>query len=101
VVVPAVSLRAMTGLECPFCGSLRALHALLHGAPQLAFTLNPLTTVGAALIVGASVHDVVRPTRAIAVARVVTLSFSTRGVVLAAVFGVLRDVFSAAGWMVR
>jgi hypothetical protein len=32
----------LTGLECPGCGSLRALHHLLHGHVATAFTLNPL-----------------------------------------------------------
>jgi hypothetical protein len=33
---------ALTGLYCPGCGSLRALHHLLHGHWVTAFGLNPL-----------------------------------------------------------
>ena len=33
---------AMTGLYCPGCGSLRAVHQLLHGHVASAFGLNPL-----------------------------------------------------------
>ena len=33
---------SLTGLACPGCGSLRALHQLLHGHPAAAFHLNPL-----------------------------------------------------------
>ncbi len=33
---------ALTGLYCPGCGSLRALHQLLHGNLLVAFSLNPL-----------------------------------------------------------
>jgi hypothetical protein len=44
---PSCPLHALTGWLCPLCGSLRALHALLLGAPAAAFSLNPLTTTGA------------------------------------------------------
>jgi hypothetical protein len=36
---------ALTGLYCPGCGSLRALHHLLHGDLAVAFGLNPLTVL--------------------------------------------------------
>jgi hypothetical protein len=32
----------LTGFYCPGCGSLRALHQLLHGHLTIAFWLNPL-----------------------------------------------------------
>lgn len=35
----------LTGLYCPGCGSLRALHHLLHGDLAVAFRLNPLTVL--------------------------------------------------------
>lgn len=35
----------MTGLDCPGCGSQRAVHELLHGHIQSAFYLNPLFVV--------------------------------------------------------
>jgi hypothetical protein len=40
---PPCPFRAATaGLRCPGCGTLRGLHALLHGEVRRAFTLNPL-----------------------------------------------------------
>ncbi len=39
---PRCQLYRVTGLQCPGCGGLRALHALLHGHVVEAFRLNPL-----------------------------------------------------------
>ena len=35
-------LHHVTGLHCPGCGSLRAMHQLLHGNLRTALALNPL-----------------------------------------------------------
>ncbi len=40
--------QAVTGLNCPGCGSSRALFALQHGHLWEAFTLNPLLLIGLA-----------------------------------------------------
>lgn len=39
---PPCPFHALTGLYCPGCGSLRALHHLLHGHVATAFGFNPL-----------------------------------------------------------
>ena len=39
---PPCPLHAMTGYYCPGCGSLRAVHRLLHGQLATAFRMNPL-----------------------------------------------------------
>jgi hypothetical protein len=39
---PKCPFRLLTGLECPGCGTTRALHHLLHGRIDEAFRLNPL-----------------------------------------------------------
>jgi hypothetical protein len=44
---PKCMFHVLTGLQCPGCGSLRALHALLHGQVRRAVALNPLLFVGA------------------------------------------------------
>jgi hypothetical protein len=41
-IYPVCLFHRMTGLMCPGCGSLRALHQLLHGHPAKAFQFNPL-----------------------------------------------------------
>jgi len=38
---PQCVFKKATGLDCPGCGTTRALHALLHGHVFEAFTLNP------------------------------------------------------------
>jgi hypothetical protein len=39
---PICPFRALTGLQCPGCGSTRGLYRLLHGDVVAAFELNPL-----------------------------------------------------------
>ncbi len=49
---PTCPLKALTGLDCPFCGGLRGTHELLTGNVGAAFDQNlllPLFLVGAAL----------------------------------------------------
>ncbi|MCM1985153.1 DUF2752 domain-containing protein [Lyngbya confervoides] len=41
-IFPPSPFRALTGLYCPGCGTLRALHQLLHGNFWAALDLNPL-----------------------------------------------------------
>lgn len=43
-------LRYTTGLECPGCGSQRAIHQLMHGNFAIAFGLNPLLILSLPLI---------------------------------------------------
>jgi hypothetical protein len=44
-VFPPCPLHWLTGLYCPGCGSLRAVHNLLHGHLAIAISLNPLMVV--------------------------------------------------------
>ena len=39
---PPCLFRKLTGLQCPGCGTTRALHHLLHGDVAGAFRLNPM-----------------------------------------------------------
>jgi Protein of unknown function (DUF2752) len=47
---PPCLFRQLTGLQCPGCGSTRALHQLLHGHFTAAFALNPLFVVAIPLL---------------------------------------------------
>lgn len=42
---PPCPLRYLTGWYCPGCGSLRAIHQLLHGSLRAAWAMNPMTVV--------------------------------------------------------
>lgn len=44
-IFPPCPLRYLTGLYCPGCGSLRAIHQLLLGNIREAWALNPLTVM--------------------------------------------------------
>lgn len=44
-IFPPCPLHYLTGLYCPGCGSLRAIHQLLQGNLQAAWAMNPLTLV--------------------------------------------------------
>jgi hypothetical protein len=49
--IPLCPFLAVTGLDCPFCGSLRAVHALAHGDVVSAASHNLLFTAAAPFLV--------------------------------------------------
>ena len=49
--VPLCPLKAITGLDCPFCGSLRAVHSLAHLDLAGAASHNLLFTLAAPVLV--------------------------------------------------
>jgi hypothetical protein len=49
---PRCVFHSVTGLACPGCGSLRAVHNLLHGELAAAFRLNPLLIILAPALAG-------------------------------------------------
>ena len=44
-IFPPCPVRYLTGFYCPGCGSLRALHALLHGDLHRAWAMNPFMII--------------------------------------------------------
>lgn len=83
---PSCPFHALTGWLCPLCGSLRALHALLLGAPVAALAFNPLAIVG--LIAWLLARE-----------RTTAVCFSTRGLAVLTAFGVLRNIPGPSGWL--
>ena len=98
--LPSCPFYALTGWLCPFCGSLRAVHALLHGAPLVASELNPLTTVGLVAALVALLHDTACPAggsspglaTATQFERLSGFCFSARGLAILVAFALLRNV---------
>ena len=76
---PSCPFHALTGWLCPFCGSLRAIHALLTGSPLTALAFNPVTVAGLGAL-------------ALARERAVAFCLSRRGLALLATFGLLRNL---------
>jgi len=89
---PSCPLRAVTGWLCPLCGSLRALHALVHGDPARAMAFNPLVTLAAIAAVAAWSLDTLRPARSSSRALLVRLAFSGPSLLAFALFGVVRNL---------
>jgi hypothetical protein len=54
---PVCPLHQLTGLQCPGCGGLRALHQLTHGHLAAAWRLNPLVIVLLAAGLGLGVRE--------------------------------------------
>jgi hypothetical protein len=57
---PRCGLFALTGLHCPGCGSLRALHHLAHGRINAALDANALLVITVALVAAWSVVRLIR-----------------------------------------
>src|SRR5208337_3156960 len=47
---PVCVFHRLTGLNCPGCGTLRALHELVHGHPLNALRDNPLTMLSVPVV---------------------------------------------------
>ncbi len=57
---PRCYFKALTGLDCPGCGGLRAAHQFLHGNFRAAFALNPLLVLIGPLAAWIAVAELVR-----------------------------------------
>jgi Protein of unknown function (DUF2752) len=89
---PSCPLRVWTGLLCPGCGTLRAMHALLHGHIGAAMHDNALATAALIAIGAAWLRDLSRPLETPWMATLTRAGFGGAGVGLALGFGVLRNI---------
>jgi hypothetical protein len=81
-IFPPCMLHSLTGLYCPGCGSLRAIHYLLHGQFAAALRMNPLLVLSGPAILVISLSRRIRhhpATPIVAVVVVVT-------------YGILRNI---------
>ena len=93
LAIPLCPFHALTGLYCPGCGTLRAVHQLLHGQVLVALELNPLIILSLPLTVygilyQASAHLTRRQLHNIRIPRYCVWTLA--GIVIA--FWVLRNI---------
>lgn len=63
--MPQCAFRSLTGWECPGCGSMRALHALLHGHPLEAISYNYFLAVSVPILALIAYTGLSRSSRAL------------------------------------
>ena len=95
---PVCPTYALTGLYCPGCGGLRAVHALAHGDPGLALHRNLLVVLAVPFVTWAYVAWVRRRVLARRARYVPGPAPVLAVVALGVVFAVLRNL-PAFGWL--
>lgn len=60
---PACPFHELTGLNCPGCGSLRAVHQLIHGHLAAAFRLNPFLGIALPVMLLAMAKNAIQQLR--------------------------------------
>ena len=58
--LPPCPFHWLTGLYCPGCGATRALHALLHGNVEKAFSMNPVFVIISPVLVLLIMHQIIK-----------------------------------------
>jgi hypothetical protein len=92
-VFPPCPLRYLTGWYCPGCGSLRALHALLHGDLQTAWAMNPLTIILLPFLSYGLASHILRSFRGQGLSKVFIPAIWIRALALViVVFGIARNI---------
>jgi hypothetical protein len=95
---PVCPFHAMTGLWCPGCGSLRALHALTHGDLATAVQRNALAVAVLPFLIGAWVAWFGRALGRPRTSRVAPPAVLWSLVTLIVAFGVARNL-PATSWL--
>jgi hypothetical protein len=89
---PFCPLHRLTGLLCPGCGSLRALHELLHGNVAVAFQLNSLLVISLPVLGVFAARWLYQKFRGQPVARGISARTFWTGFVIVVLFGVFRNL---------
>ena len=89
---PVCAFHRATGLLCPGCGSLRAVHQLLHGHLATAFRFNPLLMVCLPLVAWFALRWAARKARGEPAALSFRVAWLWFFLAVAAVFTVWRNV---------
>ncbi len=89
---PICLFHKITGLSCPGCGSLRALHQLLHGRLAAALHFNALLVVSLPLLAWLAIVVAVRKLRQRPEAFTIRPRWLWWALATMVVFGVLRNL---------
>lgn len=90
--IPLCMINALTGLECPGCGAIRSVHALLAGDLLLALRNNALITAAVPLTAIAMVVWAVRRARGLATNLLPSNTVLLVLVAIVVLFAVLRNL---------
>ena len=92
-IFPPCPVHYLTGLYCPGCGSLRAIHALLHGDLRQAWAMNSLTVTLLPVIAYGLVSELRVHFRGRALPGTILPAACIRALgVLIVLFGIVRNV---------
>jgi hypothetical protein len=91
-IYPECQFHRLTGLDCPGCGSLRALHELLHGHLLAALHLNLLLVLSLPLFALLAARFIWRVTRGMEPVLDIRPSWAWAYVAAWVVFGIVRNL---------
>ncbi len=89
---PICLFHASTGLLCPGCGSLRALHQLLHGNLAIALRYNVLCVVSIPSVIGISIRTIIRRSRGQDASLLIRPGWLWNGFAIIMIFWILRNI---------
>ena len=89
---PRCQFYTMTGLQCPGCGGLRAIHALLHGHLKEAFRLNALFIAALPIVTALLIRWLLRRRQDPAARFALPTHWLWIGLAAAWVFGIARNL---------
>ena len=92
-IFPPCPLRYLTGWYCPGCGSLRAMHQLLHGNFRQAWALNPMAVTLLPFVVYGLLSEALRELRGRGLPQLFLPAIWIRGLCAAILlFGIARNI---------
>jgi hypothetical protein len=97
---PICQFHAVTGLHCPGCGSLRAIHQLLHGHIMAALYFNALLVVTLPVIGWLGLRFLLAKLSHQPIPKLIRPAWLWIGLAAMILFGLLRNLpFAALSWL--
>ncbi len=89
--IPRCPFYVLTGLKCPGCGSLRAVHAILHGDLAQAWRFNALAVILLPPVLAGLIYNAARNSDPVVALRSPWLGWLVTGAVL--LWWISRNIF--------